>query len=170
MFIPSGDAPDEKVRVDASAYRVHMFFKYLVREWIRHPARRSLTFETTGLNDSGLIILQTIEDKGPLSISGLARELSLDPSTVNRQVRPLRDRNFLEPPQGTIGRTTRLSLTQDGRDVLAKMEVGWVSHWERVIKRLPPAKRKALADLVEEFGEAMLKDAQEHPHEAPGEA
>src|SRR4051812_34914407 len=165
MQISSG--PDgEKTRVDANAYRVHLFFKYLVRDWIRHPSRRRLSMEISGLNDSGLTILQTIDAKGPLSISGLARELSLDPSTVNRQVRPLRDRNFLEPPQGTIGRTTRLSLTQEGRDVLAKMEVGWVAHWERVITRLPPARRKALADLVEEFGDAMLKDAEEHPFES----
>src|SRR4051812_44008578 len=161
MQISSG--PDgEKTRVDANAYRVHLFFKYLVRDWIRHPSRRSLSMEISGLHDSGLLILQTIEERGPLSISGLGRELSLDPSTVNRQVRPLRDQGFLEPPHGTIGRTTKLSLTPEGEAVLARMEIGWIAHWQRVLKRLPADDRKELAELLETFKSAMMKDMEEH--------
>src|SRR3954447_18754702 len=160
MQISSGPG-GEKTRVDPSAYRVHLFFKYLVRDWIRHPSRRRLSMEISGLNDSGLLILQTIEEKGPLSISGLGRELSLDPSTVNRQVRPLRDQQYLEPPHGTIGRTTRLSLTAEGEAVLARMEVGWISHWQRVMKKLPAQDRKVLAELLDQFKDAMVKDMEE---------
>ena len=149
------------MKVDRNAYRVHLFFKYLVRDWIRHPSRRRLTLEVTGLHDSGLLILQTIEEKGPLSISALARELGLDPSTVNRQVRPLRDRGLLEPPHGTIGRTTTLSLTAAGEEVLAEMEVGWITHWERVMKKLPAPERKALADLLDDLRNAMVLDMEE---------
>jgi DNA-binding MarR family transcriptional regulator len=161
MYLSSGTGKN-KVRVDSNAYRVHLFFKYLVREWIRHPSRRTLSLEISGLHDSGLLILQTIDEKGPLSISELGRELFLDPSTVNRQVRPLRNEGLLEPQHGTVGRTTQLRLTPEGDAVLARMEIGWISHWQRVMKKLPADDRQLLAQLLETFRDAMMKDMEEH--------
>ena len=49
----------------------------------------------------------------------------------------------------------------EGEAILARMEVGWISHWQRVMKKLPAQDRKVLAELLDEFKDAMVKDMEE---------
>jgi DNA-binding MarR family transcriptional regulator len=93
-----------------------------------------------------------------MSISSLARELALDPSTVNRQVRPLREEGLVDPPPGRVGSTTELRLTPSGEKVLAKMDNAWLGDSKRLMSQLSASDRKVLAGLLDQLQAVMEAD------------
>jgi len=144
---------------DDTAYQVHLFFRFFFSDWVRDPSRQRLTVATTGLQEASYLLLRRLYDAGPASVSDLARGIGLDPSTVNRQVRPLRDEGLVEPPQGVVGRSTALRVTEAGAAVLARMELAQVRDWERVLEALPAERRGELGALLGDLKAAMIAAA-----------
>ncbi|WP_432515119.1 MarR family winged helix-turn-helix transcriptional regulator [Kineococcus sp. SYSU DK001] len=81
-------------------------------------ARRTLVGT---LNTPGLAALAVVQQRGPLRISELAEHLSLDLSTVSRQVAHLRAKGLLvATPDPDDGRSQRLTVTDDGIEELRR--------------------------------------------------
>ena len=148
--------PGTTEAVDDTAYQVHLFFRFFFSDWVRDPSRQRLTVATTGLQEASYLLLRRLFDTGPASVSDLARGVGLDPSTVNRQVRPLRDEGLVEPRQGVVGRSTALRVTEAGAGVLARMELAQVKDWERVMEALPAERRDELAAVLGDLRAAMM--------------
>lgn len=153
MQLPSGEGDAEEV--DETAYQLHSFFRFFFAEWVREPSRQRLVTTTTGLPEASYLVLRRLQDTGPASVTQLARASGLDPSTVNRQVRPLRDAGLVEPRRGVVGRTTDLRVTDAGRAVLARTDLAQVRDWERVVAALPPGRRPETAALLADLRAAM---------------
>lgn len=79
-------------------------------------ARRTLVGTT---NTPAVATLAVVRQHGPLRISEVAEHLSLDLSTVSRQVAHLRQKGLLDSsPDPDDGRSQRLTVTADGVEEL----------------------------------------------------
>lgn len=150
---------------NSDADRINHFFRFLLLEWMREPAVRELTVKD-GLNESGHVILYRLQRRGPMSVSALARDLGLDASTVSRQIQPLRERGLIEPPKGTIGRTTELRVTAAGEGLLAESNQAWLDHWQGIITSMNPGNVATLAACLEDLTLRMA--AHQRPLAASG--
>jgi DNA-binding MarR family transcriptional regulator len=72
-------------------------------------------------------LLVAIADQGPLRQGDLARLLSLDASTLTRNLRPLVDAGLLAVEAGSDARSRQVSITAAGREVRAQAR----QHWKR---------------------------------------
>lgn len=138
-----------------SAKRVHEFFDFWF-EWFRAPARRRVTLELTGLPESGSTILHRLGYSGPTSVIALARSLSLNQSTVSRQLEPLRAAGLVdEEPYENNRRSTRVSISDRGRAVNEREAAYWLEYWTRVMTHLTEAEQENLAAMLGRLKEAI---------------
>ena len=80
-----------------------------------------------GLKTTQYSLLVVISDQGPLRQGELARLLSLDASTLTRNLRPLVDAGLLAVDAGRDARSRLVSITPAGRDLRAQAR----QHWKR---------------------------------------
>lgn len=80
-----------------------------------------------GLKTTQYSLLATIADRGPLGQGELARLLSLDASTLTRNLRPLVDSGLLSVDAGVDARSRLVSVTDAGRDKRQQAR----AHWKR---------------------------------------
>lgn len=80
-----------------------------------------------GLKTTQYSLLAIVADRGPLQQGDLARELSLDASTLTRNLRPLLDAGLLSIETGRDARSRQVSVTAAGRDLRVQAR----QHWKR---------------------------------------
>lgn len=101
-------------------------------------------------------VLACLTERGPLRLSELARMMTLDPSTVSRQVRQLE-------AQGLVGRGTDpsdaravlLALTPEGREVVGRFRGGRHELMQQVLARWPEDDRRELGRLLSRFADDL---------------
>jgi DNA-binding MarR family transcriptional regulator len=77
----------------------------------------------TRVDRAGYLALRTLERLGPVHTNALAEALHLDASTVTRQVTALVGSGLMERhPHPADGRSSTLSLTEDGRQIMHGVE------------------------------------------------
>ena len=80
-----------------------------------------------GLKTTQYSLLVIVTDRGPLLQGELARLLSLDASTLTRNLRPLLDSGLVVVEAGRDARSRQVSATAAGRDLRAQAR----QHWKR---------------------------------------
>lgn len=80
-----------------------------------------------GLKTTQYSLLAVVADGGPLQQGELARLLSLDASTLTRNLRPLLDTGLLAVEPGRDARSRQVFITAAGRDLRAQAR----QHWKR---------------------------------------
>ena len=80
-----------------------------------------------GLKTTQYSLLAAIADRGPLQQGELARLLSLDASTLTRNLRPLVDAGLVAVAAGRDARSRQVSVTAGGRDLRVQAR----QHWKR---------------------------------------
>jgi DNA-binding MarR family transcriptional regulator len=80
-----------------------------------------------GLKTTQYSLLAVVADGGPLQQGELARLLSLDASTLTRNLRPLLEAGLLAVEAGSDARSRQVSITAAGRDRRAQAR----QHWKR---------------------------------------
>jgi DNA-binding MarR family transcriptional regulator len=80
-----------------------------------------------GLKTTQYSLLVMIAERGPLLQGELARMLSLDASTLTRNLRPLLDAGLLAVDAGSDARSRQVSITAAGRERRAQGRL----HWKR---------------------------------------
>jgi DNA-binding MarR family transcriptional regulator len=80
-----------------------------------------------GLKTTQYSLLATVADRGPLRQGELARLLSLDASTLTRNLRPLLDAGWLVVDAGSDARSREVSVTAAGRELRSQAR----AHWKR---------------------------------------
>jgi len=88
--------------------------------------------QPTGLRSTQLVILLAIKANPSPSIAQLARQLVMDASTLNRNLRPLEKRGLIQIADAQDGRRKVLRLTPEGEEAALQA----VPHWQRAQSRL----------------------------------
>jgi len=110
-------------------------------------ARRTLVGT---LNTPAVATLAVVHQRGSLRISEVAEHLSLDLSTVSRQVTHLRQKGFLESsPDPDDGRSQRLTVRAEGVEELRRYRRAIV---DKLVERLEDWPDQEVGDLARLLG------------------
>ena len=96
------------VVVGCSCFRLRRLSRLAARFYDSHLA-------AAGLKTTQYSLLKAIERLGPVTPGALARELTLDSSTLTRNLRPLLEAGWATLSAGPDGRTRWVSITPAGR-------------------------------------------------------
>lgn len=102
--------------------------------------------------------LLEIGSKGPISLVDLAAKLGLDTSTLSRTIQGLVllemvDRQTNEKDR----RYVALSLTEQGRRAVDKINSLYNDHFARILELLPEERRETIIKAVGEFADAVRR-------------
>lgn len=82
------------------------------------------------LSGIGMMVLQFILRKGPLTATGLSQYLDMDKSMVSRQVSKLRELGLVDTaPAPEDGRVTLLTASEEATNIVGKIREQWASSY-----------------------------------------
>jgi DNA-binding MarR family transcriptional regulator len=140
----------QAVNVADETYQLEQQIGFVLRRATqRHVAIFAECMDELGLTPTQFSALIKIRDEGSVSQGQLGRLTSMDPTNILGVVQRLTQRGLVSRrPDPDDARSTLLSLTSDGEDLLA-LAVGRAREaTERTLRPLPAAKRKALMALL----------------------
>jgi DNA-binding MarR family transcriptional regulator len=95
------------------------------------------TLRPSGLRITQFTLLVAVAIGEPAPITRLADALSLDRTTLGRDLKPLTDRGLVEIKAGDDRRTRVVRLTDQGRDALGRAYPLWQSAQARIVEQSP---------------------------------
>ncbi|WP_425989959.1 MarR family winged helix-turn-helix transcriptional regulator [Afipia sp. DC4300-2b1] len=123
---------------------------------LRKGARQTTQIYDEFLAPSGIRITQFgllahLEiSKAPLSVSALATELSMDPTTLNRNLKPLEKRKLVRMITHDRDRRSKIiALTSSGRKLLWRAAPLWKAAHDHVYELLGKAEAAALSKTLD---------------------
>lgn len=112
------------------------------------------------LASSELRLLEHFDLVAPMRVSDVAECLHVDVSTVSIQLRRLRQERLVEGlPDGSDGRVTLVSITAEGRVVMARVRAARRELLGEVFAQLPAAELEQAARVLLLVQQHMLGDA-----------
>jgi DNA-binding MarR family transcriptional regulator len=140
---PAADAADE-------TYQLEMQIGFVLRRaHQRHVAIFAECMDELGLTPTQFSALAKIRDEGSVSQGKLGRLTSMDPTNILGVVQRLTQRGLVSRrPDPDDARSTLLTLTNAGQDLVAQALGRAREATERTLRPLPAAKRKALLQLL----------------------
>lgn len=102
-----------------------------------------------------LRVLVMLATRGPLNLVAVAQSLGVHPSNATRTVERLVVAGFVDRRDvPSDRRNVALTLTRKGRTLVDSVFAHRRMAIERVVRAMPPAKRKALPSVLESFAHA----------------
>jgi DNA-binding MarR family transcriptional regulator len=132
---------------------------FLTAIWNREP-------EDLPTSATQLHVLLIVEQHRDINLSGLAGQLGALASSASRLCDRLEAAGLLHRTHGSSRRAVILRLSPEGRALLDRLRRQRREDLARVLARMPPAARTALAAGLSQFRAAAVKNAFAHP--APG--
>jgi len=86
----------------------------------------------SGLKGTQYSLLRFVEQLEPVNMTELAKHMSLDRTTLVRNVKPLEAQGLIASASGSDLRTHELRLTERGREVLEEATVRWQAAQENL--------------------------------------
>ena len=108
----------ETIASECLAVRIRLLNRTVTN--IFDEALRPLKVKVSQLN-----VLMVVAKLGPISPGGVARRLSMEKSTVSRNVERMRTRGWLKVSEGDSGRKQVLELGSNGRRLIEKSLPFW---------------------------------------------
>lgn len=108
-----------------------------------------------GLRTTQYSLLSYVLKLGPVRPGDLAQAMTMDASTMTRNMKPLIAAGWLELAAGPDGRTRTLTITQAGRDKRTQAQRCWKVAQERLEQRLGFQRVRALHALLDESLERL---------------
>ena len=105
--------------------------------------------EPVGLHASQFGILRHVSNAGSIAMTQLADSMSLDRTTLTRNLQILTRDGLVSVDCGSDKRVREIVLTDKGRSVLAQAIPLWEAAEVELEKRLGPGKREALLSYIE---------------------
>jgi DNA-binding MarR family transcriptional regulator len=103
-----------------------------------------------GLKTTQYSLLSHVLRLGPIRPGDLAHAMTVDASTLTRNLKPLVDAGWLELSAGEDGRSRSVSITEAGRDKRAEAQAHWKAAQEALNQALGLERVQALHALVED--------------------
>jgi DNA-binding MarR family transcriptional regulator len=145
----------------AGVVRLRLVIARLYRQLMQASSGRDLTF-------AQLSTLARVEDLGPMRLGELAAHEGVAAPSMTRTIAPLVDSGLIrKEPDPRDGRSSLVTATPAGRELLAQMRRERTETLARRISRLTPQQCDALHAAVPIL-EALLAEPQPEP--APGAA
>jgi DNA-binding MarR family transcriptional regulator len=114
----SVDRAADMIAADCLAVRVRLLSRTITA--IYDDALRPL-----GLTAGQLNVLVIIANRGPISPGEIARRLSMEKSTVSRNLARMRDNGWIAVTAGESGHKQRLTLNRRGKALLERALPAW---------------------------------------------
>jgi DNA-binding MarR family transcriptional regulator len=114
------------------------------------------TLRPSGLRITQFTLLVAVAISEPVPITRLAEALTLDRTTLARDLKPLTDRGLLEITAGQDRRTRMVRLTRQGREAIARAYPLWRQAQARIVQGQGPDRWHAVADGLEEVAALAL--------------
>lgn len=108
-----------------------------------------------GLKNTQLAVLQAVSRAGSTTQARLAQELSVDSTTLSRNVKVLEGNGWLQGTEGGDRREHILSLTGTGQELLRQAERPWNRAQDKLRKSLGEGRWEQLFDLLEAVRKAI---------------
>jgi len=102
-----------------------------------------------GLKNTQLAVLQAVAGAGSTTQARLAQELSVDSTTLSRNVKVLEGNGWLQGTEGGDRRERVLSLTTTGQELVRQAERPWNRAQDKLRKSLGEGRWEQLFELVE---------------------
>jgi len=116
---------------------------------------RSLAAVEESLTLPQFRMLVVLDAGGPLSLSGLAAELGVQPSTAMRMIDRLVTTGVVERGVSAEDRrTSMISLTRGGRRIVAEVTERRRGEIARIVDVMPAGQRRHLIEALQAFAEA----------------
>lgn len=109
-----------------------------------------LALKPVGIKSNQMTILIAVSLMGPASITRLSQQLSMERTTLTRNLRPLVAANLLQKTDGH-GRTRELTLTEQGREMLDKAKPLWDRAQQQLIKQLGEDSSIEISSLLKQI-------------------
>jgi DNA-binding MarR family transcriptional regulator len=103
-----------------------------------------------GLKTTQYSLLSHVLRLGPIRPGDLARAMTVDASTLTRNLKPLVDAGWLELSAGVDGRSRSISITDAGRDKRAEAQRYWRAAQEALNQALGLERVQALHTMIDE--------------------
>lgn len=100
--------------------------------------------QPSGLLGTQFRLLGAVFANGPIALAPLAEELTLDPTTLARNLKPLERDGLLEISIGEDRRTRMVNITEKGENALQKALPLWEEAQAWVISRLGEDRWRAM--------------------------
>lgn len=146
--------------IDDQAPRGCTNFK--LRQLMRRVAQHyDAELSAVGLKTTQYTLLSHVLKLGPLAPGALARAMTMDASTLTRNLRPLLDAGWIEVNPGPDGRTRSVTITPAGRAKRAEAQRRWRVAQDRLNATLGTARVATLHSLID-AALALLAPAHAH--------
>lgn len=110
------------------------------------------------MDRAAYLLLGRLETGGPMGVKALAQAMSIDSSTVTRQVTPLVEQGYVDRvPNPDDGRAVLLRLSELGRDRLHQVRSARIELMAEMVGDWSAEDRERFADLLARFNQAMVR-------------
>ncbi len=97
-----------------------------------------------GLRITQFTLLATLSEAGPVNVNRLAELLSMDRTTLTRNLEPLTRQGFIRSEEGEDRRVRLVMLTTEGKAALVRALPYWHEAQSRIVQGLGQARFHAL--------------------------
>jgi DNA-binding MarR family transcriptional regulator len=124
---------------------------FKLRQLVRRVSQHyDLEMAKIGLKTTQYSLLSHVLKLGPLRPGELARAMTMDASTLTRNLKPLLAAGWVESADGADGRSRSIRITEAGRGKRAEAQRRWRVAQESINQRLGAERVVALHTLVDE--------------------
>jgi DNA-binding MarR family transcriptional regulator len=147
-MLPTDDTKEmaQAIAAECVGVRVRMLNRIVTR--IYDDALRS-----HGLKVSQMNILTVVALRGPIQPAQIVRILSIEKSTLSRNVQLMEANGWIESLSGDGGHTHLLRLTQQGRQLYKKAAPGWQAAQEKLTNLLGDQTTSTIRRAVDQVRE-----------------
>lgn len=117
-------------------------------------------------NPACLMVLKVLREKGPLSQHAIATTLYHSDAAVSRQIGVLSEKGYVSADVDSANRRiTTVSLTEEGRKVLAVAEAAVASHMARLLESVPDEHLTRLTEINKELQDIVIANQEKDTYE-----
>ncbi|MCF2528202.1 MarR family winged helix-turn-helix transcriptional regulator [Yinghuangia soli] len=110
------------------------------------------------MDRAAYLLLGRLEHEGPMGVKALAQAMSIDSSTVTRQVTPLVEQGYVDRvPNPDDGRAVLLRLSEMGLDRLHQVRRARIQLMAEMCGDWSDADRERFTDLLTRFNQEMVR-------------
>lgn len=132
--------------LDVQAERLHRLMTDLVKRYQFRDRSRICCF---GVSVSGCYVLDELAERGDQTMQALAARLFLSVSTMSRVVGQLVRRGLVSRRRDPgDGRVVWVSLTREGKEVLARIHEGLIDSQREILRPLSAGEREAVVRVL----------------------
>lgn len=140
-----------KATPESSAVRPQGCTNFKLRQFMRRVAQHyDAEMSRVGLKTTQYSLLSHVLKLGPVRLSDLAVAMTMDASTLTRNLRPLIAAGWVELRTGADGRSRKAVVTAAGREKRAEAQRNWLAAQEQLNALLGSERVVALHALIDD--------------------